>query len=67
MCSELSVVVKTYDFVLWLLPHLGRFSRDYRFSLGTRLEDGMLEVLEMLVEASYAAEGKSKHNTRRSW
>jgi len=47
--EELSVIVKTYDFTLWLLPHLAKFSRDHRFTLGNRLEEGMLEVLDLVV------------------
>ena len=54
--NEISVIVKTYDFTLWLLPHLGKFSRDHRFTLGNRLEEGILEILELLVEASYTAD-----------
>jgi len=51
--DEISVIVKTYDFTLWLLPHVAKFSRDHRFTLGNRLEEGALEVLELLVDASY--------------
>ena len=57
--TELSVIVKTYDFTLWLLPHLAKFSRDHRFTLGNRLEDGALEVLDLLVAASYTGEKRS--------
>ena len=52
--QEIGVVTKIYDFTLWLLPHTGQFSRAHRFTLGTRLEDTTLEVLEILVEAGYA-------------
>ena len=65
--EELSVIVKTYDFTLWLLPHLAKFSRDHRFTLGNRLEEGMLEVLDLVVEASYTAEKRTllqRANTR---
>ncbi len=31
------------------------FSRDHRYTLGSRIEDGILEVLELLVEASYTS------------
>jgi len=51
--EEISAVAKMYDFTLWLLPHLAKFSRDHRFTLGDRMEEGALEVLELLVEASY--------------
>ncbi|OIO95182.1 MAG: hypothetical protein AUJ92_08420 [Armatimonadetes bacterium CG2_30_59_28] len=54
--DEVSVVAKTYDFVLWLLPHLVKFPRDHRFTLGNRLEDGVLEILDQLVEATYTRE-----------
>ncbi len=65
--DEISVIVKTYDFTLWLLPHLTKFSRDHRFTLGNRLEEDALEVLELLVEASYASEKRpllQRANTR---
>jgi len=54
--DDVSVVVKTYDFARWLIPHLAKFSRDHRFTLGNRLEDGILDVLECLVEATYLRE-----------
>ena len=54
--TEISVVVKTYDFILWLLPHLAKFSRDHRFTLGNRMEEGAQDILELLVEASYTRE-----------
>lgn len=53
MKSEVSAVAKTYDFALWLLPHIAKFARDHRFTLGNRLEEGVLVLLELLVEASY--------------
>lgn len=67
MPDELRAVTKTYDFTLWLLPHLAKFSRDHRFTLGNRLEEGALEVLELLVEASYSSEKRPllrRANTR---
>ena len=50
---DISVVVKTYDYTLWLLPHLAKFSRDHRFTLGNRMEEALLDIIELLVEASY--------------
>jgi len=43
MADDISVIVKTYDFTLWLLPHLAKFSRDHRFTLGNRLEEGQIK------------------------
>jgi len=53
MPDEISVIAKTYDLTLWLLPHTAGFSRQHRFTLGSRIEEGILETLETLVEASY--------------
>jgi hypothetical protein len=47
-------VSKAYDFVLWLLPKVEKFSRSYRFTVGERLSAAGLDVLLLLVEAAYA-------------
>ena len=47
------VVGKAYDFNLWLLPKVEKFSRSYRFSIGDRLTTNALDLLLLLVEASY--------------
>ena len=38
----------------WSRPHLDKFPRTRRFTLGERLEGGLLAVLEHLVEAAYS-------------
>ena len=38
----------------WMVPHLDKFPRSRRFTLGERLESGLLQVLECLVRAAYA-------------
>ena len=43
-----------YD--LWLLPRFSGFPREPRFTWGDRLIEGLLEILELLVEVRYAAE-----------
>ena len=49
------VVARAYDFTLWLLPKAEKFSRSYRFSVGDRLVANALDLLLLLVEASYTA------------
>lgn len=49
-------VVKAYDLVLWTLPHVRKFPKDYKFWLGTRMADACLDVLETLVEAAYRSD-----------
>ncbi len=38
----------------WLIPQLDKFPRQRRFTLGERIETGLLEVLEGLVDAAYS-------------
>ncbi len=45
---------RAYQFVLWLVPTLDKFPRSQRFLLGDRIEAAALDVLEGLIEATYA-------------
>jgi len=54
MPREAPVVGKAYDFCLWLLPHVVKFPRSYRFVLGERLEREVVSLLLALVNAAYA-------------
>lgn len=47
------VVQSCHEVLLWLIPQLDKFPRVRRFTLGERLETGLIEVLELLVEAAY--------------
>jgi hypothetical protein len=42
-----------HNLIVWLIPLLDNFPRNRRFTLGERLESGLLEMLESLVEAAY--------------
>ncbi|MBK9305600.1 MAG: hypothetical protein IPM58_00535 [Nitrospira sp.] len=41
-----------HELLLWLILQLNRFSRSRRFTVGERVEAGLLEVLELLVETA---------------
>ena len=43
-----------HDLLGWLIPQLDNFPRQRRFTLGERLENGLLQILEALVEAAYS-------------
>lgn len=51
-----AIVTRVYDFLLYLLPHLVKFPRSYRFSLGTRLEHSCYDLLSEMVSACYTRE-----------
>ena len=42
-----------YDDVKWVLDRVDGFPKNQRFVLGTRLADAVLEVMEVLAEATY--------------
>jgi hypothetical protein len=54
--KELPIIQKTYDLILWYVPHLNRLPRDHKFLLGNRLIEGLYELLEGLIQARYSTE-----------
>ena len=64
------LLVKWYDFTKWLLERVDNFPKNQRFIFGTRLADHVLEVMELLVEASYSrqkTELLAKVNRKIEW
>jgi hypothetical protein len=45
-----------HELLAWVIPLLDQFPRNRRFTLGERIETGLLEILEHLVAAAYARE-----------
>ena len=54
-------VVLTADTVKWTMSVIGRFPRQHRYGLGSRIESCLIDVLEGLVAAQYA----QRHERRR--
>lgn len=50
--TESPIFVKTYDLVLWLLPHTRKFPKDQRFSLAQRVENTAFAFYELLLRAA---------------
>ena len=48
------VLVKWYDFTKWVLDHVDNFPKNQRFVFGQRLADGVITILELIVEATYS-------------
>ncbi|MGA2262479.1 MAG: hypothetical protein ABSH28_13715 [Acidobacteriota bacterium] len=63
------IVIKAYDFVLWLLPKAEKFPRSYRFSIGDRLVASGLDLLLHLVDAAYSSDKREplRHGANHSW
>jgi DNA polymerase III alpha subunit len=53
-------VQSCHQLMLWVIPQLDKFPRNRRFTLGEKIEQGLLSVLSLLVEASYTGRAKTK-------
>ncbi len=47
---------KSYDFSKWLLHHTGKFPRSYRFSVAAKLENGILDFIQLITVANMRRE-----------
>jgi hypothetical protein len=45
---------KMYQFLLWLVPTVDKMPRAQKFTLGDRIQNTALDVLENLIEATYS-------------
>ena len=53
MATQENILTKADDFILWFLPKIEKFPRNYKFLLGDRIIQIQLDLLEHLIEAYY--------------
>ena len=56
MRQELPVVQKAYDLAKEVLPRVSKFPRDYKYTLGDRIAENTLEILENVIQAAFRKE-----------
>lgn len=49
------VVNDSRELLLWMIPHLDKLPKNRRYTLGEKLENRILSVMESLVSAAYSA------------
>ena len=49
------IIIKVYDFLIYLIPQIEKFPRSQRYLLGERLELLSFDVLEILLDACYSS------------
>ncbi|MCU0287972.1 MAG: diversity-generating retroelement protein Avd [Acidobacteria bacterium] len=54
--QEMLILKKGYDFSKWLLNHTGKFPKSYRFSIAVKLENGILNFIELTAVANMRRE-----------
>ena len=58
--KELPLAVqRCHELLLWLIPLLDQFPRNRRFTLGERLETGLLDILQLLIDAAYSRDKRA--------
>jgi hypothetical protein len=50
------IIPKMYDLIIWTIRKIEKMPRDQKFILGDRLENTMLETLDLLIEANFTHE-----------
>ncbi len=54
MPQEVDAITKLYDLILWMIPKLEKYPRSQKFILADRIENLMLDILELLIDAAYS-------------
>ena len=57
--SNLPAISKAYDIANWLMNKVESFPRSRKFTLGDRVINHILDILEALIEAEYSQEKKT--------
>ena len=56
MTLTINALTKFYDLLLWIIPVLESFPRSQRFLLGNRIEESLLDIMELIIQAVYTSE-----------
>jgi len=56
MSDGTNAITKTYDLIKWLMPTISKFPKSKRYALGARIENKLLDILELLLIAHYSKE-----------
>ena len=62
MTEKETIVTKMYDLIKYLIPIVNRFPRDFKYTLGDRISNLVLDLLERYVEAYYSGNRQAKMN-----
>jgi len=54
MSDAPNAIARTYDLLKWLMPVISKFPKDKRYTLGSRIENKLLDILELLITANYS-------------
>lgn len=58
--NEMRIFVKTYDFILWASNHTAKFPKSARFSFAVRIENKLLDFLDLILLANRMKDKREK-------
>ena len=66
--TELVIIEKTHELLVWTLKHIDKFPRNHRYGVGLRLEQRVTGILELLLKAKYSRNRTAElQNVNLAW
>lgn len=59
MLHDLVIFQKTYDLLFWVKKIVPKFAKVHKYSLGIQLENGVLDLLEAIIQANMSYSHKN--------
>jgi len=66
MAEKEDILTRTYDLLLYLIPKVAKLPRNHKFTLGDRIENLLLDVLQAGIEAYYTGQRTPKIDRLRA-
>jgi len=57
--KEVTVLPLVYDFILWHMRKVTKYPKAFKYSLGERITNSQLDILERIIESQYSSRKKS--------
>ncbi|HDP99663.1 MAG TPA: diversity-generating retroelement protein Avd [bacterium] len=57
--KEIKIIPVLYDLILWYSPKISQYPKKFKYTIGDRITNSMLEILETVIEAKYSSDQKS--------
>ena len=64
--QEIQILPKLYDLILWFSQKISLYPRKFKYSLGDRITNLQLDILESVIEAKYTDGKRKSHYLRRT-
>ena len=64
--KEIQILPKVYDIILWYSPKISEYPKKYKYTIGERITNTQLAILERIIEAKFTSGSKKKHFLRQA-